>query len=99
MGLSWADDAGDPVREAAALTDRPFAGNFVLNLRSAPSSRSGTFRRSADRVVHLGRSHSYVDSVHDAGGLVMHTVGSAEEARRAAGCGVDIIVAQGWERK
>jgi len=27
----------------------------------------------------------------------MHTVGSAEEARRAAGCGVDIIVAQGWE--
>ena len=27
----------------------------------------------------------------------MHTVGSAEEARRAVGCGVDIIVAQGWE--
>ena len=27
----------------------------------------------------------------------MHTVGSAEEARRAAGCGVDIVVAQGWE--
>jgi NAD(P)H-dependent flavin oxidoreductase YrpB (nitropropane dioxygenase family) len=28
---------------------------------------------------------------------VLHTVGSAEEARRAAGCGVDVIVAQGWE--
>ena len=27
----------------------------------------------------------------------MHTVGSAEEARRAVGCGVDIVVAQGWE--
>jgi NAD(P)H-dependent flavin oxidoreductase YrpB (nitropropane dioxygenase family) len=27
----------------------------------------------------------------------MHTVGSAEEARRAVGSGVDIIVAQGWE--
>jgi NAD(P)H-dependent flavin oxidoreductase YrpB (nitropropane dioxygenase family) len=27
----------------------------------------------------------------------MHTVSSAEEARRAAGCGVDVIVAQGWE--
>jgi nitronate monooxygenase len=27
----------------------------------------------------------------------VHTVGSAEEARRAVGCGVDIIIAQGWE--
>jgi nitronate monooxygenase len=27
----------------------------------------------------------------------MHTVGSVEEARRAAACGVDIVVAQGWE--
>jgi nitronate monooxygenase len=27
----------------------------------------------------------------------MHTVGSAEEARRAAEVGVDIVVAQGWE--
>ena len=51
------------------------------------------------RVVSLiwGDPCSYVDVVHDAGGLVMHTVGSAEEARRAAGCGVDIVVAQGWE--
>jgi nitronate monooxygenase len=27
----------------------------------------------------------------------LHTVGSAEEARRAVACGVDVIVAQGWE--
>jgi nitronate monooxygenase len=44
-----------------------------------------------------GDPQSYVDAVHDAGGLVMHTVGSVEEARRAVGCGVDIVVAQGWE--
>jgi nitronate monooxygenase len=30
LGLGWADDAGAVVRETAALTDRPFAGNFVL---------------------------------------------------------------------
>jgi nitronate monooxygenase len=30
MGLWWVDDAGDLVREAAALTDRPFGGNFAL---------------------------------------------------------------------
>ena len=67
------------------------------HLGSAPSSRSGPFRRSAGRVVHLGRSRQLCRPVHDAGGLVLHTVGSAEEARRAVGCGVDIIVAQGWE--
>ena len=27
----------------------------------------------------------------------LHTVGSADEARRAVGCGVDVVVAQGWE--
>ena len=27
VALAWADDAGDLVRETAALTDRPFAGN------------------------------------------------------------------------
>jgi nitronate monooxygenase len=27
----------------------------------------------------------------------MHTVGSVEETRRAVGCGVDIVIAQGWE--
>ena len=27
----------------------------------------------------------------------MHTVGSAEEARRAVASGVDVVVAQGWE--
>ncbi len=30
-------------------------------------------------------------------GCVMHTVGSAEDARRAVASGVDVIVAQGWE--
>jgi len=29
VALWWADDAGALVRETAALTDRPFAGNFV----------------------------------------------------------------------
>ena len=31
------------------------------------------------------------------GGFVLHTVGSAEEARRAVASGVDVVVAQGWE--
>ena len=97
LGLSWSDDAGEVVRETAALTDRPIAGNFVL---FADQHRRVDQALSAGlRIVSLiwGDPCSYVAPVHDAGGLVMHTVGSAEEARHAAGCGVDIIVAQGWE--
>jgi nitronate monooxygenase len=97
LGLSWADDAGDVVRETTALTDRPIAGNFVLT--SDQHRRVDQALSAGLRVVSFifGDPQSYVDSVHDAGGLVMHTVGSAEEARRAAGCGVDVMIAQGWE--
>ena len=97
LGLSWSDDAGEVVRETAALTNRPFAGNFVL---TSDQHRRVDQALSADlRVVSFlwGDPQSYIDPVHDAGGLAMHTVGSAEEARRAVGCGVDIVVAQGWE--
>ena len=97
LGLSWSDDAGDVVRETAALTDRPFAGNFVLT--SDQRRRVDQALSAGLRVVSLiwGDPRGYVDLVHDAGGLLMHTVGSAEEARRAVGCGVDIVIAQGWE--
>jgi NAD(P)H-dependent flavin oxidoreductase YrpB (nitropropane dioxygenase family) len=97
VSLWWADDAGDLVRETAALTGRPFAGNFVL--RTDQHRRLDQALAAGLRIVSflLGDPDSYVDQVHDAGGLVMHTVGSAEEARRAVACGVDIVVAQGWE--
>ena len=44
-----------------------------------------------------GDPAGYVEQVHDANGVVLHTVGSAEEARRAVASGVDVVVAQGWE--
>jgi nitronate monooxygenase len=97
LGLSWSDDAGDVVRETAALTDRPLAGNFVLT--SDQRRRVEQALSAGLRIVSFifGDPQSYVDLVHDAGGLVLHTVGSAEEALRAVGCGVDVVIAQGWE--
>jgi nitronate monooxygenase len=97
LGLSWSDDAGDVVRKTAALTGRPFAGNFVLT--SDQHRRVDQSLSAGLRIVTFlwGDPQSYVDPAHDAGGLVLHTVASAEEARRAVGCGVDIIIAQGWE--
>src|SRR3954449_1345830 len=97
LGLWWVDDAGALVRDTAALTDRPFGGNFALT--SDQHRRVDQALAAGLRIVSFifGDPASYVDSVHDAGGLVMHTVGSAEEARRAVACGADIVVAQGWE--
>ena len=38
-----------------------------------------------------------VSQAKSAGTIVMQTVGSAQEAQAAVGCGVDVVVAQGWE--
>lgn len=97
VALTWADDVGRIVRETAALTDRPFAGNLVLawdqRRRLSEALAAGL------RIVSLtwGDPAAYVEPCHEAGALVLHTVGSAQEARRAVAAGVDVIVAQGWE--
>jgi NAD(P)H-dependent flavin oxidoreductase YrpB (nitropropane dioxygenase family) len=85
------------VRSTAALTDRPFGGNLILN--ADQHHRLDEALEAGLRIVSLfwGDPAGYVERVHDAGGLVLHTVGSAEEAKRAVDRGVDVIVAQGWE--
>jgi nitronate monooxygenase len=95
--LTWSSPAGDIVRQTADLTDRPFCGNLVLT--SDQHRRLDQALGAGLRVVSLflGDPAGYVETVHDAGGIVLHTVGSAEEARRAVASGVDVIVAQGWE--
>ena len=95
--LTWSADTGAVVRETAVLTTRPFGGNFVL---------TSDHHRDLDQALEAGLKivsfmwgdpSSYIKAVHDAGGIVLHTVGSAEEARQAVGSGADVIVAQGWE--
>ncbi|MGH6680492.1 MAG: NAD(P)H-dependent flavin oxidoreductase [Bradyrhizobium sp.] len=38
-----------------------------------------------------------VSRAKNGGATVLHTVGTASDAKRAVQCGVDIVVAQGWE--
>jgi nitronate monooxygenase len=97
LALTWSTPAGAPVRQTAALTDRPFGGNLILN--SDQHRRLDEALEAGLRIVSLfwGDPAGYVEQVHDAKGLVLHTVSSAEEARRAVASGVDVIVAQGWE--
>ena len=95
--LTWSTSAGDVVRETAALTDRPFGGNLVL--ASDQHRRLDEALEAGLRIVSLfwGDPAGYVEQVHDANGVVLHTVDSAEAARRAIAGGVDVVVAQGWE--
>jgi NAD(P)H-dependent flavin oxidoreductase YrpB (nitropropane dioxygenase family) len=97
LALTWSTPAGDPVRETASLTERPFGGNLILN--SDQHRRLDEALEAGLRIVSLmwGDPSGYVEQVHDADGVVLQTVGSAEEARRAVARGVDVIVAQGWE--
>jgi nitronate monooxygenase len=44
-----------------------------------------------------GDPAGYREPAHDAGAVVMHTVSSAQEARRTVEAGTDVVVAQGWE--
>jgi NAD(P)H-dependent flavin oxidoreductase YrpB (nitropropane dioxygenase family) len=95
--LTWAADTGALVRETAGLTGRPFGGNLVL--REDQHRRLDQALEAGLRIVSffLGDPGDYVGPVHDAGGVVLQTVSSAEEARRAVASGVDVVVAQGWE--
>jgi NAD(P)H-dependent flavin oxidoreductase YrpB (nitropropane dioxygenase family) len=95
--LTWSADIGAVVRETAALTARPFGGNFVLT--SDHHDHLDQALEAGLKIVSFmwGDPSSYVKTVHDAGGIALHTVGSAEEARRSVAAGVDVIVAQGWE--
>ena len=97
LALTWSTPAGDVVRETAALTDRPFGGNLILT--SDHHRRLDEALEAGMRIVSLmwGDPAAYVEQVHDANGIVLHTVASAEEARRVVASGVDVVVAQGWE--
>jgi nitronate monooxygenase len=97
LTLTWSADVAASVRQTAALTARPFGGNLVLT-----EDRHGRLDAALEaglRIVSFmwGDPSGYVQAVHDAGGIVLCTVRSAEEARRAVASGVDVIVAQGWE--
>ena len=97
LALTWVSDVAVEVLQTAKLTSRSFGGNFVLAWDQRRHVEEAL--EAGLRIVSLtwGDPEPYVERVHGAGGLVLHTVGSAEEARRVAAAGVDVVVAQGWE--
>ena len=93
LALSWAHNPAELVSQTAALSERPFGANLVLAWDQ--HRRLDQALEAGLRIVSLtwGDPTGYVEPAHDAGALVLHTVASAEEARRAQAAGVDVIVA------
>ena len=99
LAVSWSEPPAvrRVVRAAHALTNRPIAANFVLHWDMR--ERLDTCLDEGVRIISLfwGDPAPYVELAHSAGAVVLHTVGSVDEARRAVDAGVDVIIAQGWE--
>jgi NAD(P)H-dependent flavin oxidoreductase YrpB (nitropropane dioxygenase family) len=85
------------VRETQALTHKPFAVN--LNLEFPQEERlEACLREKVPVISFFWREPSaLVERAKQAGAVVLHTVSTAKEARQAVECGVDVVVAQGWE--
>lgn len=99
LSVTWRDVAEirRVIREVRDRTARPFGVNLVLEW--GPEDRLEACLEEGVRIVSFfwGDPARYIARIHQAGALVMHTVGSAAEARRRVDDGVDVIVAQGAE--
>ena len=102
LGVSHLDIGaiGRRIQATSALTGRPFGVNLILAWDQR--ARLAACLEAGVRVISyfwasLDAGSPYVDEAHAEGALVMLTVGSAAEARRAVGAAVDVIVAQGLD--
>ena len=96
----WRDDAETmrkQIRETRALTSKPFGVN--LNLEFPQDERLDVCLAEKVPVISFfwREPGALVRRAKDAGAIVLHTVASANMARRAVESGVDVVVAQGWE--
>ena len=85
------------IQETRALTSKPFGVN--LNLEFPQEERLEASLDEGVRIISFfwRDPAALMPRAKAAGAIVLNTVGSAAAARRAVDCGVDIIVAQGWE--
>jgi NAD(P)H-dependent flavin oxidoreductase YrpB (nitropropane dioxygenase family) len=99
LAMSWLEPASvrRVILETRERTTRPFGVN--LGLEWDQEERLGICLEEEIRIVSLfwGDPSPHIARLHEAGALVLHTVRSAEEARRSVEAGVDVVVAQGWE--
>jgi nitronate monooxygenase len=102
MAITWMspDEIRAAIGEVRAITDRPFGVNIIIDRSDEPQDERLEVALEAGAPIisfFWGDPAPYVERVHAAGAKATLTVGAADEARRAADNGIDVIVAQGWE--
>jgi NAD(P)H-dependent flavin oxidoreductase YrpB (nitropropane dioxygenase family) len=92
------DAVRQQIRETRALTDRPFGINLILAIEHE-ERLAACLEEGVTIVSSFWGDPAAFAAQARAGGAttVFHTVSSAAEARRAVACGLDVMVAQGWE--
>ena len=102
MAVTWMspDEIRAAIDAVRAITDRPFGVNIIIDRSDEPQDERVEVALAAGAPIisfFWGDPAPFVERVHRAGAKATLTVGSAEEAGRAADAGIDVIVAQGWE--
>lgn len=87
----------DEIRRTRDLTDKPFGVNFLLHFPVEEQVAACLEEDVTALSFFWGDPSPFIERAHDAGKLVIHQVGSVEDAVRAAEAGVDLIIAQGFE--
>lgn len=99
MPFSWSskDTIEAELTNLRAKTDAPFAVNLCLDMPQ--EARLELCLSHRPNAVHFfwGDAAPFVQDVHAKGALVIQTVSTASDAKRAVDAGVDVLVAQGWE--
>jgi nitronate monooxygenase/enoyl-[acyl-carrier protein] reductase II len=87
----------DLIARVRALTDRPFAVNFVFQQPYEEGFSLAVEARAPVISFALGDPGELVRRAHDAGLTFMQQVHTVPQARQVAERGVDVIIAQGGE--
>ena len=87
----------EEIRRLRSLTDEPFGVNLIMPLMDAQQIDCCLDEEVPVLVLFWGDPEPYVERAHAAGTKVVVQAGSVDEARAAAGAGVDAVIIQGVE--
>lgn len=98
LNVDWVENLHSQIRKASSLTDKPFGVNLPLRVRKVKELIDVVIQQRVSVVVtSVGDPVSYTYYLKDAGIKVLHLVASVKHATRAEACGVDAVIAEGYE--
>src|ERR1041385_7898738 len=91
-----ADKFRDEIRKAKELSGaHPVAANLLFPVMRRAHVEACIRERVPVVSLFFGFDRHVVSALHDAGAVVLHQVGTVDEARRAVDDGADVLIAQG----